>query len=99
MPEIPGKCINDPVAKTVMEAVNITTELVIIVLPIPLLWQLKMSKDKKYMLSAVFLIGGWCGSLPPLNPKLRLTSAIQCMRCQHCLHFVYQRPQIARPDL
>lgn len=47
-----------------MSVPNIATDLVMLVLPMPVIWRLNLAKRQKASLTAVFLLGSWYG-LPP----------------------------------
>ncbi|RDL36933.1 uncharacterized protein BP5553_04366 [Venustampulla echinocandica] len=52
-----GKCFNVPLFYKLVNVPNIATDLVILVLPLPTVWHLKVSRAKKFGLTLVFLTG------------------------------------------
>lgn len=52
-------CVNLGVASTILAAFNVLTDLIILVLPMPLLWRLQKPTREKLEIMAIFL----CGSL------------------------------------
>ncbi|KAM0796882.1 hypothetical protein BDR22DRAFT_892817 [Usnea florida] len=57
-PTVHKKCINIAAVIISGGVINIVTDFILLTLPMPLLWNLNVSKSKKRMLSAVFLVGG-----------------------------------------
>ena len=57
-PSIPSHCLNYEAAILIGGIVNILTDFVMLIIPMPLLWGLKLSKSRKLMLTSVFLLGG-----------------------------------------
>ena len=55
---LPGRCIN--VKKFVMVEAGLTifTDVALLVLPMPMVWVLKISRQQKIALSGIFLLGG-----------------------------------------
>lgn len=39
-------------------ASNITSDLIILVMPMPIVWRLQMPRSKKYAVTGIFLMGG-----------------------------------------
>jgi hypothetical protein len=56
-PTIKSKCGNQVVSFIAIGAFNVITDAIILTLPIPTIWGLKMSRSARLGLSAVFLIG------------------------------------------
>lgn len=56
-PLIKGECGNQVVSFIAIGAFNVITDVIILTLPIPTIWGLKMSSSARLGLSAVFLIG------------------------------------------
>lgn len=56
---LPGKCIHDSMMMVdkVIGGFNILTDFLILVLPVPMIWGLSMTKSRKLALSAVFGTG------------------------------------------
>ena len=55
--EIPGHCINEVVATTMFSLTLLVTDLTIYVMPMPIIWKLKMTTRLKIETSLVLLIG------------------------------------------
>ena len=52
-----GHCINENVLSYGITAANIATDIIVLVLPIPWLWNLQMRTSKKLALSGIFVLG------------------------------------------
>ncbi|KAI9675382.1 MAG: hypothetical protein M1817_001286 [Caeruleum heppii] len=57
--EAPGYCINKPRYYMIEGIINIFTDFVILLLPMPLVWKLHITKKQKIALVGVFLLGGF----------------------------------------
>ena len=57
-PRIPGKCINSIVFFLSQCAQNTSTDLIVLLLPLPLIWKLQVPKSQKVALIGVFSLGG-----------------------------------------
>ncbi|KAH6637888.1 hypothetical protein C7974DRAFT_451058 [Boeremia exigua] len=57
-PLIPGTCVsNKMVVHIVSAAINTASDLIIVILPQPIIWRLELGRRRKWGLSAVFLLG------------------------------------------
>ena len=56
-PKVPGRCINIPHLLVTVAAVNIVSDVSILVLPLGKVWQLRISARRKIGVSAVFAAG------------------------------------------
>jgi hypothetical protein len=54
---IPGKCVNKSAAMTAAVGVNMALDLIVFLLPIPVLWGLKLSAARRARVCGVFLLG------------------------------------------
>ncbi|KAL1981058.1 hypothetical protein VTN96DRAFT_3123 [Rasamsonia emersonii] len=54
---IPGTCINLPAAWLSVSIINMILDLIIIALPMPMLWNLRMPVSKKIAVSGIFSLG------------------------------------------
>ncbi|KAK3170138.1 hypothetical protein OEA41_009524 [Lepraria neglecta] len=54
-----GHCINENVLSYGITAANIATDIIVLVLPIPWLWNLQMRTSKKLALSGIFVLGSF----------------------------------------
>ena len=61
---IPGRCLDMRLLYYLGAANNVVTDLVILVLPMPVVWKLQMPRPKKYAVTGVFLMGGLLVFLP-----------------------------------
>ena len=58
-PLILGTCVpNKLVVHIISAAINTASDLIIIIMPQPVIWRLNISNKRKWGLSAVFLLGG-----------------------------------------
>lgn len=56
-----GKCVFNIYPFFITQAaVNMVTDVLILVVPIPILWNLQMKRAQKILLSGIFLVGGMC---------------------------------------
>ena len=53
-----GHCFDSGILVIVGGALNAVTDVLMLILPIPVLWKLQMSTRKKWTVSAIFLMGG-----------------------------------------
>ena len=56
-PDIPGHCINYTKAGLAYGSMNIASDLLIFVLPLPIVWRLKLSRREKAGVSIIFMSG------------------------------------------
>lgn len=56
--ETPGKCFNGLVYFRAIACTNLLTDVLILIVPMPVIWGLKISHAQKIALSGVFLLGG-----------------------------------------
>lgn len=57
-PLVPGTCVRDKMVVHIVSAsINTVSDLIIVILPQPVIWRLELSKKRKWGLSAVFLLG------------------------------------------
>lgn len=52
-----GHCINVNAQSYVITAINIATDIVLLVLPVPWLWNLQMETSRKLAIIMIFLLG------------------------------------------
>ena len=57
-PKVPASCINLDDVILVCSSFNIATDVAILILPMPQLWRLKITKRQKLQLTFIFLLGG-----------------------------------------
>ncbi|MCJ1407200.1 hypothetical protein MMC19_001271 [Ptychographa xylographoides] len=57
-PTVSGVCIRYGDLSLVIGIFNILTDFIILGLPVPLVWQLKISTQRKWLLTATFMMGG-----------------------------------------
>ena len=56
-PTLPGHCINIDVVDIVTAAINVLSDIVLLLLPLTCIWQLQMQSSSKVAVSAVFFTG------------------------------------------
>ena len=59
-----GKCIDLTVAFIISSVFNAATDIIMLILPLPLIWKLKLSTARRLQLMGIFLIGGLYGRPP-----------------------------------
>ena len=57
-PSIPHKCVNLQAMLKVISVEDVLTDVLILCLPLPMVWQLKMSTKLKWQITGMFLVGG-----------------------------------------
>ena len=57
-PTVPTKCINFEAVLIIVSSLNIAADILVLCLPMPLLWGLKMPVRRKVQLTCIFLLGG-----------------------------------------
>ncbi|MCJ1422470.1 hypothetical protein MMC29_000350 [Sticta canariensis] len=57
--ERPGHCVNQPVLITIASMFPMLTDFIIYIMPMPVIWRLKLTLRRKFELSFVFAIGGF----------------------------------------
>lgn len=57
-PTVPAHCINVDEAILVCGAFNFATDLAILIMPMPELWKLKITRKQKLQITFLFLLGG-----------------------------------------
>lgn len=58
-PKVPAHCIDLDDVILVCSSLNIATDVAILILPMPQLWNLKITTRQKLQLTFIFLLGGW----------------------------------------
>lgn len=53
-----GKCVDFTALLIATAAVNIFTDVAVLVLPMPMVWKMKIEKAQKLAVSGIFLLGG-----------------------------------------
>jgi hypothetical protein len=53
-----GRCINYEAFGTAEAAITIATDVIILTMPMPLVWRLRVERRQKVILSGIFLLGG-----------------------------------------
>ena len=53
----PDKCVNVPLVLCTLTTINATLNLIILILPMPVIWKLGLGKPKKIALCAMFALG------------------------------------------
>lgn len=57
-PTAKGSCINFGTFALAMGVMNIVSDVIILVLPLPSLWQFQITRNRKWLLFIMFLLGG-----------------------------------------
>ena len=57
-PKIPGHCINRVLYTTLASCTLLVTDLVLYVMPLPVIWKLQMTTRRKLELTFIFMLGG-----------------------------------------
>ena len=71
--EISGSCGSIGMAEMIPAAFNMVLDVVIVLLPLPIVWKLQMPKQKKVGVTVIFALGlGWVTNTPLINPRLNV---------------------------
>ena len=62
---IHGTCVDLATEYFVAGITNVLTDIIILVLPIPLVWQLQVSVQKRWLIYGTFMLGGWYAANVP----------------------------------
>jgi hypothetical protein len=57
-PTVPGYCLNVQAVGRAFVATNMITDISILLLPLPLIWKLHLSRRQKIQLTVLFTLGG-----------------------------------------
>ena len=83
--KLPGTCINLTAFWYANAISSILTDIVVLLLPMPLLKRLHLPRRQKYGLMGVFALGGLYVSLP----SLMLPPCLTPLKCLHHVNFAY----------
>ena len=56
--EVKGTCVNILLSSCIPGAINVLCDLLTVVLPLPLIWNLHMERSRKLQLAGIFLLSG-----------------------------------------
>ena len=68
---ISGHCINTYQTYLATAILNVLTDFILLILPLPLLWKLQTTKDRKVVLSLVFVMSYWWVRKKPFKSVLK----------------------------
>ena len=54
---VPGNCVNEVIATTMNSLTLMLTDLVIYVMPMPIIWELRMTTRRKFETILIFIVG------------------------------------------
>ena len=57
-PEVPGSCVEILLAAPIPGAINVACDVFTVLLPLPLIWNLHMERNRKTQLVGIFLLSG-----------------------------------------
>lgn len=97
LPDTPGHCINYTKAGLAYGSMNIISDLIIFVLPLPIIWQLKLSRREKAGVSVIFMSGAMYVRISPIADAMLMTGFQNVYRgsCAICLHCPPERSKCA----
>ena len=55
---VKGFCLRIPIAATILAIFNFLTDIIILVMPMPILWRMQIETKEKYQIMGMFLTGG-----------------------------------------
>lgn len=53
-----GYCLRIPIAATILAIFNFLTDVIILIMPMPILWKMQIETREKYQIMGMFLLGG-----------------------------------------
>ncbi|KAK0510708.1 hypothetical protein JMJ35_007140 [Cladonia borealis] len=56
---VKGFCLRIPIAATILAIFNFLTDIIILVMPMPILWKMQIETKEKYQIMGMFLTGGF----------------------------------------
>ena len=81
-PSVKGYCLKIPLAATILAVFNVLTDIIILVMPMPMLWKMQMETKEKIQVIGMFLLGGLYAPLHetiyPLAEKANICSVSFC---------------------
>ena len=60
---VKGYCLDIPLAATILAVFNVLTDIIILIMPMPMLWKMQMKNREKFQIMGMFLLGGLYASL------------------------------------
>ena len=60
---VKGYCLKIPLASTILAVFNILTDIIILIMPMPILWKMQIETKEKFQIMGMFLLGGLYASL------------------------------------
>ena len=57
--QLPGRCFNEMAVMYASTAFDAVTDLMILLLPMPMLWHLRMTLNRKFLVMGAFVCGYW----------------------------------------
>lgn len=69
LPDTPGHCIDYTKAGLAYGAMNVVSDLIIFILPLPIVWRLKMTRREKAGVSVIFMSGAVYANTPIQTPN------------------------------
>ena len=84
LPDTPGHCIDYTKAGLAYGSMNIVSDLLIFILPRPLVWRLKLSRREKAGVSVIFMSGAMYARPPSTSPYFTKTSPTEPALWQRC---------------
>ena len=70
-----GICINVHVMWIVQDILFLVLDIYVVVLPLPMIWKLQITRPEKIAISGMFLLGSLYVQCSPYRNELRLTSS------------------------
>ena len=55
---IKGHCVNPDIMFKTLSSFSVITDVVMLILPLPIVWRLQISKRRKFALTGIFMMGG-----------------------------------------
>lgn len=68
-PDTPGHCINYTKAGLAYGSMNVVSDLLIFVLPLPIVWRLKLSRKEKVGVTLILMSGMMCAAPLHISPS------------------------------
>lgn len=94
-PTVSARCIEYKAQLVAIAIINVTTDVVVLVLPMRLVWGLQISPSQKWRLSAIFSLGGlWVFNLTYNHSSRKYSINRQRLRYQSCPTVLYSQNRL-----
>ena len=102
--EVKGSCVPVHLAAVIPAAINVVTDVITVLIPVPIIWNLQMERNRKLQLVGIFLLSGLyvpfqCSPSPNRPNTTTLTITPKRLHSQHLPNRNRQAPLPRRRKL